>query len=73
MPMLSAIASIFARNALRLAWPATAPSGMRLQWSRKLLPGTWLDVTQPAVIEGAHYTIYEPMDDERRFYQLLKP
>ena len=30
-------------------------------------------VTQPAVIEGADYTIYDPMDDRRRFYQLLKP
>ncbi len=63
----------FAGNALRLAWPATAPAGMRLQWSRSMTPGSWLDVTQPAVIEGTDYTIYEPMDDPRRFYWLIRP
>jgi hypothetical protein len=25
------------------------------------------------VTEGADFTIYEPMDDRRRFYKLLKP
>ena len=65
--------SVFAGNALRLTWPATAPAGMRLQSSRTMLSGSWLDVTVPAVIEGPDYTIYEPMDDARRFYQLLKP
>ncbi len=65
--------TIFAGNALRLTWPATAPAGMRLQSSLSLLSGSWLDVTVPAVIEGAGYSVYEPMDDTRRFYQLLKP
>ena len=65
--------TIFAGNALRLAWPATALPGMRLQWSRTMQAGSWLDVTQPSVIEGADYTIYEPMDDARRFYMLLHP
>lgn len=65
--------TIFAGNALRLAWPATAPPGMRLQWSRTMQNGSWLDVTQPAVIEGQDYTIYEPMEDARRFYLLLHP
>ena len=66
-------ATVFAGNALRLVWPATAPAGMRLQSSRTLQAGSWLDVTVPAVIEGPDYTVYEPMDDPRRFYQLLKP
>lgn len=65
--------TVFAGNALRLAWPGSAPLNMRLQWSATLQPGSWLDVTQPAVLEGSEFTIYEPMDDRRRFYQLLKP
>ena len=65
--------TIYAGNALRLAWPATALPGMRLQWSRTMQAGSWLDVTQPSVIEGADYTIYEPMDDARRYYKLLHP
>ena len=65
--------ALFAGNALRLSWPAAAPAGMRLQWSRSMQPGSWLDVTQPAVVEGADYTVYEPIEDTRRFYQLLRP
>ena len=65
--------SIFAGNALRLAWPASAQAGLRLKWSLNMAPSSWLDVTQPAVIEGADYTIYEPMDDPRRFYKLVRP
>ena len=63
----------FAGNAMRLAWRSSAPAGMRLQWSLNLQPGSWLDVTQPAVIEDADYTIYEAMDDRRRFYKLVSP
>jgi hypothetical protein len=65
--------SVFAGNALRLAWPASAPPGMRLQWSRTLQPGSWIDSTQPAVIEGTDYTIYEPMEHGRKFHRLLRP
>jgi hypothetical protein len=65
--------SIFAGNSIRLAWPASAPAGMRLQRSTILTSGSWLDVTVPAVIEGAEFSVYEPMDDRRRFYRLLKP
>ncbi len=65
--------TVFAGNALRLTWPATATAGMRLQSSRTMQAGSWLDVTVPPVIEGPDYSVYEPMDDPRRFYQLLKP
>lgn len=65
--------TIFAGNALRLAWPAGAPPGMRLQWSFSLRDGSWLDVTQPAVVEGGDYTIYEPLTEMRRFYKLVAP
>jgi hypothetical protein len=65
--------SIFAGNALRLAWPLSGPASPRLQWSLTMQSGTWLDVTQPAVLEGSDFTIYEPMDDSRRFYRLVRP
>ena len=65
--------SLFAGNALRLAWPATAPAGWKLQWSRTLQAGSWFDTTQPPVIEGSEYTVYEPADDPRRFYRLARP
>ncbi len=65
--------SILAGSALRLSWPLTGPANLRLQWSLTLQSGTWLDVTQPAVLEGADYTIYEPRDDSRRFYRLVRP
>ncbi len=65
--------TVFADNAMRLAWPAAAQPGMRLQWSRTLQPGSWLDVTEPAVIEANEYTIYQPIDFPRRFYQLVRP
>ena len=63
----------FAGNALRLYWPATAAPGTRLQWSLTLQPGSWVDSTVPPVIEGPDFTVYDPIDDRRRFYRLLRP
>lgn len=70
---ISLASSILAGNALRLAWPLSGPANLRLQWSLTMQAGSWLDVTQPAVLEGPDYTIYEPMDDQRRFYRLVRP
>lgn len=65
--------TVFAGNALRLAWPGSASASMRLQWSLSMQAGSWLDVTQPVVLEGPEFTIYEPMDMTRKFYRLLRP
>ncbi len=65
--------TIFGGNALRLAWRSSAPPGMVLEWSLITVPGSWLPVTSPPVIEGDEYTVYEAMDDARRFYRLRRP
>lgn len=60
-------------NAMRLAWRSSAPPNMLLEWSLTMAPGSWLPVTSPPVIEASEFTVYEAMDDQRRFYQLRKP
>lgn len=57
-------------NLLRLAWPSTA-TGFTLQ-STTNLPGTWLPVEQPPVVEEDQWVVDVPAADAARYFRLKK-
>ena len=60
-------------NSVRLSWPATAPTGTRLQTTTTLQPGSWVDDRNPVTVVGDDRVVEAPVDGPVRFYRLVGP
>ena len=58
---------------VRLSWPASAPSTLKLQTSTSLLTGGWTDDTHPVTVVGSERVVLEPLDGPVRFFRLVQP
>lgn len=58
---------------VRLSWPASAPSTLKLQTTTTLLNGAWADDTHPVTVVGEERVVVEPIDGLVRFFRLVQP
>ncbi len=65
--------TLIAGNSVNIAWPATAPAGLVLQYSTTMRPATWSPVTAVPFVEGGFYNVLEVIDTPVKFYRLARP
>jgi hypothetical protein len=60
-------------NSVRLSWPASAPSTLKLQTSTTLATTSWVDDTNPVTVVGSERVVIEALNGPVRFFRLTSP
>ena len=62
-----------AGNSVDIAWPATSPANLLLQFTKNLATGPWLTLEAVPFVEGGMNHVLDVVEPPKKFYRLARP